>query len=354
MINDILKMLKCCGSFLVVDEEFSTVHFAHSSLKNHLLSKPTKLDIDEYHVDLFESDIELGKIVVTYLNLDVLSTQLTKTEASQATKSAATQTHMTNVPSHVIKSTLPAYDFVKRTALLFLKDRNTPETFGSDIWRGVNPAYENKSSLGENRSLLPYCQQFWLFHSRNFRSIGHFEEYTLWLRLISGRISSVTLPWDPEAFYHYNEGFLDWLLSNPHPALVSMALWQLTSFINTTPHEKSKYLQSLQSLLKVVPNDLEESPWGELREVFSTAVKYGTPEFVEAVLVKGVDVNCEVGNTTAVEFALESGKDEIARLLISKGADMGNLRQSTINLLEGNEKMRFFLQIDILKRTIRS
>ena len=77
-VNDILKSLESCGSFIVVDEELSTVHFAHSSVKRHLLSKPTDLDLPDYHIDPLRADINLGRNAVTYINLNVLGNQLSK------------------------------------------------------------------------------------------------------------------------------------------------------------------------------------------------------------------------------------------------------------------------------------
>lgn len=74
----ILWSLESCGSFLVVDEELSTVHFAHSSVKRHLLSEPTDLDVRDYHIDSSRADVNLGSIAVTYLSLDVLGHKLVK------------------------------------------------------------------------------------------------------------------------------------------------------------------------------------------------------------------------------------------------------------------------------------
>lgn len=79
LVNDVLKSLEACGSFVIVDEELSTVHFAHSSVKQHLLSEPTNPDVEHdvhhYHIGSSQADKNLGKLIVTFLNLLALSSQ---------------------------------------------------------------------------------------------------------------------------------------------------------------------------------------------------------------------------------------------------------------------------------------
>lgn len=41
------------------------MHFAHASVKQHLLSEPTELDVKEYHIKEMEGDTNLGIIIVT-------------------------------------------------------------------------------------------------------------------------------------------------------------------------------------------------------------------------------------------------------------------------------------------------
>ena len=70
-VDHMLKsLLDCCGSLLVVDEEDLTVHFAHRSVKQHLLSEPTDSDLRKYHINMEEADLYMGDIIVTYLILE--------------------------------------------------------------------------------------------------------------------------------------------------------------------------------------------------------------------------------------------------------------------------------------------
>lgn len=83
LVNDMLRSLSdSCSSLVVVDEEHLTVHFAHHSVKQHLLSEPTDPDMEKYHINVQESDLHLGDIIVTYLNYKVFDWQLTKANST--------------------------------------------------------------------------------------------------------------------------------------------------------------------------------------------------------------------------------------------------------------------------------
>lgn len=222
LVNNILKSLESCGSFIVVDEELSTVHFAHSSIKRHLLSKPTELDIRDYHIDSSRADINLGSIVVTYLNLDVLGHELTKA-------SGPSQPYAADVPSFVVKSALLKHDVVNKMALAILRGRRTPvKDSGLDLERSAHLLRED-THMQEVFSFLPYCQEYWLYHSRSIHASGHDRVYELWTRLVNGTERIAELPWAPEKPADLGEQFLGWITKNVHIALISIAIRQLWS-----------------------------------------------------------------------------------------------------------------------------
>ena len=114
IVNDVWKSLESCGSFIIAHEVYSTVHFAHSNVRSHLLTVSAGIDdVREYHVDLTGAHMDLGAIAVTYLSFDVFDTQLVGARKSS-------HNPMINVPSTVIKSTAPKHDFISRTALALL------------------------------------------------------------------------------------------------------------------------------------------------------------------------------------------------------------------------------------------
>ena len=45
LVHDMLRSPKSCGSFIVIDEELSTIHFPRFPFKRHPLAKPADLGI---------------------------------------------------------------------------------------------------------------------------------------------------------------------------------------------------------------------------------------------------------------------------------------------------------------------
>ncbi|MCJ1389131.1 hypothetical protein MMC18_001985 [Xylographa bjoerkii] len=78
LVNDMLKSLSCCGSLLLLDEEYLTIQFTHYSVKEHILSKFPAPDLREYHTSLEDANVHLGCICLTYLNLDTFNSRLVK------------------------------------------------------------------------------------------------------------------------------------------------------------------------------------------------------------------------------------------------------------------------------------
>ena len=197
MINDMLKALRCCGSFLVVDEEYSTVHFAHSSVKKHLLSEPTEGDVRAYHISSSQADDKMGHILVTYLNLDILSYQLSR-------RNEAPRLNTANVLPTVVGSVLPKQGLANKIALGLLKRSKIPKaSSGHDLKFGyatslpdVRPGVSDiKNSVQEVFSFLPYCQQYWLSHTKSLHRSATDDIYELWERLSGGTVGTVELPW---------------------------------------------------------------------------------------------------------------------------------------------------------------
>ena len=71
LVNDSKRALGCCGSLLVIDEEYSTIHFAHSCVRQYITSQPTEFNVQVYHVNMPDSRTRFVEILITYLNLDV-------------------------------------------------------------------------------------------------------------------------------------------------------------------------------------------------------------------------------------------------------------------------------------------
>ena len=324
-----LKSLESCGSFIVVDEELSTVHFAHSSIKRHLLSEPTDLDIRDYHIDPYEADISLGSTAVTYLCLDALSNQLIKTNGPS-------QSYAADVPSNVIKSVLPKHDIANRMALALLRGRKTNGNDpGKDLERSANLLREKNTQVREVFSFLPYCQEHWLHHSMNIHSSGNTRVFKLWKDLVNGTVATVELPWAPEKQADLGTQFLSWITKNFHAALVKKAIEEL--WANRFPEIRHHNFSSsdtgqLEELLNLLPN--EDANVDARHELVLNLVQTGADPLIRAVyfgheavvrlaLQQGLDVNAQDRSYGKALYAtISTGNHTIVQLLIENGADV--------------------------------
>ena len=332
LVNDTLKSLESCGSFIVVDEELSTVHFAHSSVKRHLLSEPTDLDIRDYHIDLSRADTNLGSIAVTYLNLDLFNNQLVKT-------SGPSQPYAANVPSFVIKSALPKHEVVNRMALAILRGRKTPESDSGPEWEGsANLLREKNTETQEVFAFLTYCQEHWLYHSKTIYESEHDRIYKLWNRLVNGMVSTTEVPWAPEKLSELGERFIGWITSNSHVALLRMAvqqLWSKCTSSNVYMHsDESTYTEQIEQLLRLFPSEdarprVHCEPSYRMDGILQVAAKEGHEAVVRLLLREGLKVSHRDDyDGNALHAAVLGNQKAIAELLIKAGAD--------VNLQGGN------------------
>ena len=212
IINDAMKLLGCCGSLLTVDEELSTVRFAHSSVRQHLETIPARDDISEYHIATGQANTLMGEIVVTYLNLDVLKNMLTDTSSSSQTQTLPDKTVL-------LKASLPPQNFATNLARKLLKNRKTP---GYDVGRHLERVAgferDQQTRSLEPHPFLPYAREHWLSHTESFRDtfmdLQKRTCYDLWTQLISGVVLTVDLPWTPKDALALSPSFLS-LVAQP-------------------------------------------------------------------------------------------------------------------------------------------
>lgn len=325
-VNDILKSLESCGSFIVVDEELSTVHFAHSSVKRHLLSEPTDLDIRDYHIDLARADMNLGSIAITYLNLDLFSNQLIET-------SGPSRPYAANVPSFVVKSALPKHDVVNRMALAILRGRKTPGSDSGSDWEGsANLLREKNPETQEVFAFLTYCQEHWLHHSKTIYELEHHRVYKLWNRLANGTVSTTEVPWAPEKWSELGERFIEWITSSRHVALLRIAIQKLWSeyarFGSHLNSDASACTRQLEQLLILLPNEdarpsMQFEKSRKLDTMLQIAARVGYEAVVRLFLQEGAGFSVRRGAySNALHAAVLNNQITIAELLVKKEADV--------------------------------
>ena len=332
LINNIHKALTSCGSFIVVDEELSTVHFAHSSVKRHILSTPDVSDIRDYHVDYFTAEIEFGKAIVTYLNLDVLSGKLRRLETG-----GLSQHHAAGIPGATVSSALPDHDVIKKLAISLLRSRRKPDLdLATFTESSVGLAREDALQKQDSYAFLPYCQEYWLFHTQDFHQLSSDSPvYSLWEALVDGRVSTVVLPWSCETQDDTALRIVRWIVNNHHTALWFLKMKQLCvewlEQYRSDYHLRS-YLKQMELLLRLPERNIAiQQQICSIRQadaILLDAVRLTSENVAHFALKLGADVNklTYLGKSgskaTALIFAVESGSEAMVRLFLENGAEL--------------------------------
>ena len=338
LVNDMLKsLLESCGSLLDVDEEHLTVHFAHHSVKQYLLSEPRDSDLRTYHIDTRDADLYLGDVIVTYLNLGLFDQRLTKANSPMLPQ-------VPNYPSAILGS-LPGPDFASKWAMKLLKSRGDSRLdIHSQLKTAAGIVGGSKEQTQPAHPFLSYAQEYWLFHTKVFHPSTH-PRYPLWQRLINEEVKAINLPWAPKKWDAFGDEYMKWVIQNKHWALIDESLVKLNSIDKySVKLEPTKARQTLLNFLEKNATDMN-FPNLNLDVVLYLASFLNNKTMLLLLLRKGANVNAEGGYYgNALQVASRGGLEEIARSLLENGADVnvqggyyGNALQAAS--FDGHEKI---------------
>jgi ankyrin repeat protein len=384
--NDMFKLIQCCGSLLVVDEEDLTAHFAHYSVLQYLCSENVDRTLNAYHIHPVGASSLLGEICVTYLNYEHLDTQLVKASENPRPQLIT--------PSIVLRESLALKNIVIKLAVKYLTSRRN---VGHDISPllekavAVNPELEKKTA--QEHLFLYYAREFWLFHIKSCSSLNGGKVKPLWRRLIAGKLRTVQLPWAPENFSDFSPEFMEWVIEHQYWALLSEAIEQTGQTSDIFEQRVLRRLSPKEletDTVQVLPKEVliatlnryglmavgqiclmnktyaevlggielqQASTRGELATIrlliergadvntkdskngFSQlhlAFTQGKPAVVKLLLENGADIHAECGTFgSALQAASIQGHEEIVMLLVGKGADVNAKGGTYGNALQG-------------------
>ena len=370
LVNDINSYLDCCGSLLIVDEEYSTVHYAHHSIKQYLLSQISNLNVRDYHIEPDKADMNFGEIIVTYLDLDVFKTQLTKKTSESHTQPISFQT-----ASHMLQASLDRSALITAIASKYLRLKGNDRR---DIHRQLEMASRiqpNSTEKGfQHYHFLAYAQRFWLHHTK---LIGDSPQtiHNTWKRLLSSESGITELPWEPEHWLEVGPKFIEWVAQNDHlllfrhvldelarnPSVLELRKMQLlleqSSKMDLEPEMEFKLMNTgLQTWISaphedtvlrfLLANDVDVNVRNTSgHTALCAAVVTANESNILLLLQKGADTNkCNDNGNTALFTAVETGNKSAIWLLLEYGADI-NIRNKLGHtvlqraVLEGKEEI---------------
>ncbi|OCT45627.1 hypothetical protein CLCR_01389 [Cladophialophora carrionii] len=307
LVNDIQKALAGCGSLLIVDEEDFSVRFAHHSVQKYITSASGDPTIAAYHVPWAAADLIMGEICVTYLNLGIFDTQLTRARNR-------TTLHSHTMTSNIVGSILPETTG-SSIALRLLKTRRKVDfDMGACLQDIATEAKRFNAAETAQHPFLAYAKDFWLFHTRRFEQ-GQQKTHDLWLRLIDGNVPVATLPW---ALGHWSQpdvNFWKWTVNNAHGALLYRVI---EAFAAPVQDSVTANIPVLCDLLFAKGHDfrVEGRFYGRML-VFPDVLRHH--ELLRLLLQRGVNINVtDHRGCSPLSLAAKSADQESVKLLLSQ------------------------------------
>lgn len=173
-INNIAHALASCGSLVTVDEEESTVRFVHQSVSQFLLQVGDNEATLDWHFTYHQASLELGQLLVTYLNYGAFDQQLSTKVVPNFSVGQA--------PTAVVQNLFKDAPWRKAAALklVCLRRQRNPDV--GRIITEVSGAYQRSSEAQEVFHLLAYARKYWLLHTRTISSES--LTFSLWKKML--------------------------------------------------------------------------------------------------------------------------------------------------------------------------
>ncbi|KAF5547572.1 heterokaryon incompatibility protein het-E-1 [Fusarium phyllophilum] len=184
-ISQIERVLRFCGSLVMVDEEDETIRFIHHSARSFCLNSPNNSAAWTFNED--EAERSMAETLVTYLSYNVFDTRLSR--------NVVPKIEANDMPKRVALSTIKTSSVGKGIAGRFLNLR-------SQLRHDVGPVLA-KSAKGywkddpHQFSLLPYASKNWILHTSH---VEHLDPLCRWYCLLQHPTFGIDLSDIPESF----------------------------------------------------------------------------------------------------------------------------------------------------------
>ena len=209
LVTNILTLLDCCGGILVVEEETLEVRLVHQSARQYLLSQ--QANTNHQGIDINLAQQRLAQICLTYLNYEVLDSQLVNPKTSA--QSSITLADAGSIPRDLLESKVLPGRALRQFAMRFFKE-TTP---AKHQMKGAIPLPISKVEREQQSRFRfqNYAAEYWFQHfaqiidedrmamklaksiinrpSTKFRHPGNHDENALLWALRKHRLSAAQL-----------------------------------------------------------------------------------------------------------------------------------------------------------------
>lgn len=180
VVNDVQAVLASCGSLVMLDEEQTTLHFAHHSVKRFVMGQLQENHLLKKGDDAFtehQAQIQMGQIVVTYLSWDVFE--------SHVSKNVVPRIAVGSMPRQVLESISVGPRKVQLMAMELLQRKTSPVNLDIGGTLATHSGKFSSPSVSQF-DFLKYARDYWLHHTKVIHETSP-EIFLLFVRLVSRR-----------------------------------------------------------------------------------------------------------------------------------------------------------------------
>jgi ankyrin repeat protein len=322
--NDMNKVMRNCCGLVSVDEEDSTVHYVHHSVKQHLFSIKHSLS-DEF--DIKKLDQHLGLLCMTYLDFTTFRRQVAKVTEGSNTPITPIQLGITPIYRSRNDTSRMAMKLLSHRQHLQHLSARELERKSRQLFKDLEPSRLDKDLQNRDFQFLDYARSCWIHHVTDLDPVDT-QMWKFFSRCVDGDIILAHRPWEStdQTDDERNDvpRAIQWLLTHGHFTLF-LYYAQNQSDILTEKAKleilKNSRIQDRGRFTKLIIQQIDNSP--EIRKyALFNAAREGDTASVDDLLRAGMDVNARVDNRTALQGAAEGGHLEVVERLLAANADV--------------------------------
>lgn len=326
--NDMNKIWADCCGLVFVDEEETTVHYVHQSVKQYLF------DTKGHSVKDFDSekiDLHLGHLCMTYLDFSDFKRQLARTQRN------------VNVPLNPIEigissisNSTNSVSTINRVALKLLSRRRQLQHVRTgelernieELTNSLAPTYGN-SDMGEEFHFLEYAKKYWILHATSLDPHVNPGMWDLFTRCMESDDIDACKPWKSEGrdgkgttqrpilaelIFSSHYGLLFYMTRVLHNEMTEETILEILRRCKLK--DRLRYTKLIISRIpswKGVPVRMSNV----LTYGLFYAAKAGCVETVDLLIHNGVRIHTAVEEGTALQMAARAGHLEVVDRLLA-------------------------------------
>ncbi|KAJ5211076.1 hypothetical protein N7491_010893 [Penicillium cf. griseofulvum] len=306
--NDMNKVMRNCCGLVSVDEEDSTVHYVHHSVKQHLFSIKHWLS-NEF--DMERLNRHLGLLCMTYLDFTTFRRQVAKVTEGSNTPITPIQLGITPIYRSRNDTSRMAMKLLSHRQHLQHLSARELERKSRKLFKDLEPSRLDMDLLNRDFQFLGYARSCWIHHVTDLDPELDYQMWKFFSRCVDGDVILAHRPWEStdQTDDERNDipRAIQWLLAHGHFTLflyyarnqsdILTEKAKLEILKNSRIQDRGRFTELI---IQQIDNSLEIRKYA-----LFNAAREGDIASVDALFRAGVIVNALVDNRTALQGAAE-------------------------------------------------